>query len=99
MDLGLSNSPTSSVETSTLGMDHAFSTSFPLSSMSHVEIIFFYIPQDNIIKIHEDLANLQNQLIDKDMSNLTIPLIYNIHHMLKDEDGIQFVYNLAQIFE
>jgi hypothetical protein len=62
VDLGLSNSPTSSVETCTLGMDHTFSTSLPLSSVPHVEKMVANIMQENIVKIHEDLEKLQNQL-------------------------------------
>jgi hypothetical protein len=64
--------------------------------MTHVETIVFDIPLDSIVKTHEDLANLQNQLIDEYMLNPSISLIYNINHILEDEDGIEdntrFVY-------
>jgi hypothetical protein len=55
LDLGLSSSPTPSVETSTLGMDNT--TNIPLSRM---EVnVFSRIPQENIIQIHKGLAKLQ----------------------------------------
>lgn len=99
MDLGLSNSPSSIFETSTIGMDHNFRISFPSSSVSHVETLVLDILQDNIVKMHEDLIDLKNHLIGEETSNLSISLIDNIHHRLEDKDGIEVSCNLAQIFE
>jgi hypothetical protein len=98
VDLELFSSPTSSVETSTLGMDLTFSTYFPSSSVSNVEKFISHMPQEDIIKIHEELENLQNQLSDEEISNNAIPIIDSIHPMLEDEDGIEVACNLAQIF-
>jgi hypothetical protein len=99
VNLGLHNSPTCSVDTSALAMDHTFIIDLPLSSMSHVETMVVDIPQDNIVKIHEDLANQKNQLSDEDMSKPDIPIIENLHHMIQDMDGMEVTHNIAQIFE
>lgn len=60
MDFGLSNSFMFSVETSTLGMDHTFSTSFPSIIVTNIETMVADILQENTIQIYEDLEKLKN---------------------------------------
>jgi hypothetical protein len=98
VDLGLSSYPTSSVETSTLGMDRTISTSLPLISEMQVDKIA-NIPQKNLIQIHEDLENLQHQVILENISTTTIPTIESIHHMLEREGGTKLMRNIMQIFD
>jgi hypothetical protein len=62
MDLGLSNSSTSSVDIGTLGMDHTFNTSLPLRRMPHVQKMVVDIQQDNIVKMHDDHSNLKMKI-------------------------------------
>jgi hypothetical protein len=82
-----------------VSLHHTFSIVLPLRSVSHVETIVFHILQDNIVKIHEDLANLQNQLSDEGMTNPAIPIVENLNRMIEDMDGIEFLRNIFQIFE
>jgi hypothetical protein len=68
-------------------MDYTFSTSLPSSSASHVETMTDDILQDNIVKIHEDLANVKTPLGDEDMSYLVVPIIDSLHCMIEDIHG------------
>jgi hypothetical protein len=84
VDLGLSSSPTSSIENGTLGMDLTFSTFMPSSSVTNFEKMIVDMLQEDVINIDEDLQNLQNQLSDEEISNTTILIIHNIHCILED---------------
>lgn len=58
VDIGSSNSFTTSVDTSPLGMHHTLN-SLLSSNVTRAERMVASIPQENIIQIHEDLANLK----------------------------------------
>lgn len=85
VDPQLSSYFTPSIDNSSLGMDHTLNNSFPSSSVMHVEIMFSSVPQEKIIQIHEELANLQNQISTENISTTAILTIYNIHLMIETE--------------
>jgi hypothetical protein len=85
MVLGSSSSFTTSVDTSTLGMDHTPSNPPVSSSVKHVDTMVSNVLQENIIEIHEELEKLQNEISTKPISATTISTIDNIHHMIEIE--------------
>lgn len=96
VDLGLSISLTPSVGTSSLGMECTFDTSFamptlPTSAIASFETIVDHIPQENTMKMHEDLAHLQDSVSIENISNIVIPAIDSTHHMMESDEGLEFV--------
>lgn len=93
VDFGLSSPLTPSVGTSSLGMDHTFDNSFAMptlttSSIPSVQTMVDYVPQENIMKMHEDLAHLQDSVSTENISNTVILFIDSIHRMMESDEGL-----------
>lgn len=97
LDLGFSNTSTPSIATSTLDMDPTFSNAL-ISHNMQIYTSKDHIPQDKVIKIHEDLTHLQHNSCLENISTTVIPTIENICHLIESDEGLNVMKNIAEIY-